>query len=360
MWQSWYGPSFSRDLPHEPICDDLCWSPTYSLASRISGSSDPSFVVTMPGAYDPRRSVIARVTMEATLFIDVLKQVQMQARGEAIFCNDAGKVVAAEEMADAKMADPKTGDVEMVSALLYPRPWAGEWMQGLISASTGAATVSGEFLVSSWRLEPPHNTTMSGPLGENLKIVIAIPASSFSDSFLQSLRVWFIACAATPVVFILVATVCNMYQRFKYSGKKKMKDMTVEELQEITRERKKDLVAFKEKKQLLHAKSAVAAGRDPKNFTKTFSFLMDVEQVAPKGVGKLIHRMSMAISGPPPKIPEGQQQLQDYEDRSHNLQNFQGGQDALADIRVERDTSEDEEGSSASGSDPGQMQIKDR
>jgi len=361
MWQSWYGPSFSRDLPHEPICDDLCWSPTYSLASRISGSSDPSMVLSMPGFYDPRRSVIARVTMEATLFIDVLKQVQMQARGEAIFCNDAGKVIAAEEMADAKMADPKTGDVEMVSALMYPRPWAGDWMQSLISTSDGSASTSGEYLVSSWRLESPHNTTMSGPLGDNLKIVIAIPASSFSDSFLQSLRVWFIACAMTPVVFILVATVCNMYLRFKFSGKKKLKDMTIEELQEMTRERKKDLIAFKEKKHLLHAKSAIAAGRDPAKLTKTVSLLMDAEPFVPKSLVNVFKRMSMAITGPMPKM-----EIEDESDDDDD--DFQGGQHALDDIRVERDAIEDadddeeeeEDRSSDENSDPDQMQIKDR
>jgi len=37
----WEGPAFARTNPHEVICDELCWRPTYALVSRVAGGPTP-------------------------------------------------------------------------------------------------------------------------------------------------------------------------------------------------------------------------------------------------------------------------------------------------------------------------------
>lgn len=229
----WSGPTFARNLWNEAVCDDICWSPTYSMAARLSGGRDPLFVSTHPRAYDPYLSVIVRVTMEASVFTDVLRQVQIQSRGEAFICTDAGVVVAAVDMANSEMADPETGDIKMVKAWQFSSPWASGVDEAMVSAGEGKTKTIGSFLVSAWKLESPHNATST--LGENLRIVVAIPSEAFADSVLTSLRWWFIATSAVPVVFIALATIITLYQRIKGAAEqKRFRHMSIEALAAIT------------------------------------------------------------------------------------------------------------------------------
>lgn len=235
MAVAWDGPSFGRNLPHEAICDELCWSPTYSLSARISGSIDPTFVGRNL-TYDAARSVIVRVTMEATIFIDVITQIQIQGHGEAFICTSEGVVVAAVEMADTETADPLTGTVRMVKAWEYPRPWAGSIDASNVAAGSGESWFSGDYIVSAWRLDSPHNSTST--LGDSLRIVVAVPSSAFADSVIQSMRYWLIAMSALPVAFILIASIVNLYLRF-CTRRRNFSDMTIAELKEMNRNRRK-------------------------------------------------------------------------------------------------------------------------
>lgn len=247
MHVAWDGPSFARDSPHEAICDELCWSPTYSLASRISGGTDPFFAHTNE-SYDPFHSVIVRVTMEATIFIDVVKQIQMRSRGEAFICTNQGRVVAAVEMADTLTADASTGIVRMVDAHEFPRTWAVELDPGMVALGDGQSKLvgDGEYLVSAWRMESPHNATAT--LGESLRIVVAIPSQVYADSVLTSLRIWFIAVSTVPVAFTVLATIANLYLRCRRKrGKQQLKDMSIEELQRVTKENQEKLRRHKQK-----------------------------------------------------------------------------------------------------------------
>jgi len=239
MRVAWDGPSFARNLPHEAICDELCWSPTYSLAARISGSIDPDFAWNKSSglAYDGFRSVVVRVTMEATIFIDVLKQVQIQSRGEAFICTKDGEVVAAVEMADTETADMTTGTVEMVKAWRFQRPWAPCLNEGMVMEGSGESKFCGDYLVSVWRLEGLLNATST--LGSSLRIVVAVPSRAFADSVLQSMRFWFIVTSAVPVVAIFFASLANLWLRFGGRGKKNFKDMSIAELKAINRTRRR-------------------------------------------------------------------------------------------------------------------------
>lgn len=233
----WSGPVFARNSPHEAVCDDLCWSPTYSLTSRIAGMTDPDFKPTNI-TFESYRSVPARVGMEAAVFVEVLKQVAKLCRGEAFICTSTGAVVAAVEMADTQVAEPETGDIGMVDAWDFPREWASLLDEDWVAEGMGTSKLTGDgmYLVSTWKMESPHLQTEA--LKDGLRFVVAIPTKAYADSVLQSLRYWFIAASALPVAFVAVAVVCNIYLRFLRKGKKQLKDMTVEELQEITKQKK--------------------------------------------------------------------------------------------------------------------------
>lgn len=254
MEVAWLGPSFGRDLPHEAICDELCWRPTYSFAARISGNADPVFFG-INRTYNPFRSMIARVTVEAAIFIDVLKQIQTQSSGEAFICTAGGTIVATSEMSEAMAADPETGAVKMLNAWQYPRGWANEEVLSMqvVKAGDGESMIVGDQIVSVWKLKSPFNATAA--LEDSLRIVIAVPSGAFADSVLQSMRFWFIAVAAMPVVFLFAAAFVNIYTRFcTRRGARQFKDMTLAELKAMNKKRLKA-------KKLGRSKSFMAGGR---------------------------------------------------------------------------------------------------
>lgn len=250
LGMAWDGPSFSRDLPHEAICDELCWSPTYSVSARISGGLDPQFVFNNR-TYDHYRSSIVRVTMEATVFIDVLREIQMASRGEAFVCTASGVIIAAVDMADTQTSDAATGVVRMAKAWEYPRDWSVLLDASMVSTGDGQKklTAAGDYLVSAWVLDSPHNATTT--LSESLRVVIAIPTESFADSVIQSLRYWFITTSVLPVAFVTLGVIFNVYLRFFKRGERQLKNMTIQELQEITRQKKDAILRHKAREEQL-------------------------------------------------------------------------------------------------------------
>merc|ERR1711988_1433832 len=154
LLQEWYGPFFSRNFAHEAICDEMCWSPSYSLSARIAGNTDPTFqpenYATIRGnasnwsnvtieipQYDAYTAVIVRITMQATVLVDVIRQIETGTRGEAFICTDDGLLVAAINMADAQTADMTTGEIAMTKAWEYGRPWASALDPNTVSAGEG-------------------------------------------------------------------------------------------------------------------------------------------------------------------------------------------------------------------------------
>lgn len=299
---AWDGPSFSRNLPHEAICDELCWSPTYSLAARISGGVDPVFVG-LNQTYDAYRSVVARVTMEATIFVDVLTQVQIQSHGEAFICTDDGTVVAAVEMADTETADLSTGTVRMVKAWEFERPWASGLDDMMVGSGTGKSKVFNDFLVSAWKMSSPHSATDT--LGDSLRLVVAVPWSAFADSVLQSMRWWFVVTSALPVVFIVLAAMVNLYLRFKSKGAKSFKEMTIAELKAINR-RRRSMSSLRKSKSFL--------GRSRSNLTRGLS-----------------RSLSRSFSGGDPDSPKGGSMMTNWLVRRQTKSNLHE-QKALADV----------------------------
>jgi hypothetical protein len=233
----WTGPAFSRDLPHEAICDELCWSPTFSLTARISGTVDPR-TVGFAGSYSQYRSFVARVTLEATVFVDILRTVQVQSRGEAVICTNDGTVVAAVDMASAQFADAMSGDVGMVKIWDFPRNWSSAIKPALVDSASGDSIIEGGYLVSAWRLDSPFQPNLTGvmdSLGDKLRLVIAIHQDAFADAMIHSLRFWFIVVSALPVAFVVVMVIVNLYSRFCVPNKMKPQDLTFEEMQRAAR-----------------------------------------------------------------------------------------------------------------------------
>jgi len=265
---AWDGPSFGRNLPYEAICDELCWSPTYSVSSRISGTIDASFVG-RNDTFDAARSVIVRVTMEATIFIDAIKQIQIQGHGEAFICTNEGVVVAAVEMADTETADPLTGTVRMVKAWEYLRPWASSIDEARVAVGSGESWFSGDFIVSAWRMESPHNSTST--LGDSLRIVVAVPSSAFADSVLQSMRFWFMVTSALPVAFILIASIVNLYLRFCARGRRDFAHMTIAELKATNRNRRKISSLQRSRTSLWGSEGEEGRGSMRRTLSRTFS-----------------------------------------------------------------------------------------
>merc|ERR1711988_2067684 len=64
----------------------------------------------------------------------------------------------------------------------------------------------------------------------------------YADSVLQTLRYWFIATSAIPVVYCLIAAGYNIWIRYLRKTKRDLKDMNIEELKDIAR-KKKDAIA---------------------------------------------------------------------------------------------------------------------
>lgn len=238
----WHGPEFSRDLPHEAICDELCWSPIFSLTSRISGDIDPriaSSALANDAFYD-YRSYVARVTMEAKVFVEILRTVQVQLRGEAIICTFDGTIVAAVDMAKAQAADENSGAVRMVKIWDFPADWSSIVDEGMLSSGNGDTVLHSRYLVSAWKLESPFEPNISDvmdALGDELRLVVAIHQDAFADAMINSMRFWFIVVSALPVVFVVVMVVANLFSRYCLSNKMQQSDLTYEEMQRMARSR---------------------------------------------------------------------------------------------------------------------------
>jgi hypothetical protein len=191
--------------------------------------------------------------MVATLFIDVLKSVEQQCRGEAFICSTNGDVVAAVEMADTETADGLSGTVQMVKAWNYRRPWAAGLNANGVIFAAGDSVLVGDTLVSVWPLDSPLTATAS--LGDSLRIVIAVPTDAYGDPIFLSLRYWFMMVCALPVAFILVGVFHNCWFRFIRKGSKALKDMTIEELAAVTKMQKEAIAAHKKAEKEKNAKA---------------------------------------------------------------------------------------------------------
>jgi hypothetical protein len=237
----WVGPEFSRNLPHEGICDELCWSPTFSLAARISGHIDPRVAYsTRNEPYLFYRSFVARVTMEATVFLDVLRTVQNRTRGEAVICTDDGTVVAAVDMALAQDADLNSGAIQMVKLWQLAFNWSSGLTENVVREASGGTETHSGYLVSVWKLNSPFDTNYTGvmdKLGEKLRIVVAIHQDAFADTTINSMSWYFIIVSLLPVVFVVLMSFANLYYRYCVSSKHEQEDLTMEEIQRLASSR---------------------------------------------------------------------------------------------------------------------------
>jgi hypothetical protein len=179
--------------------------------------------------------------MEATLFLDTLRTVQVQTRGEAVITTDDGTVVASVDMALAQKADPNSGAIEMVKIWEFASNWAAGVSEEVVRSGSGGTELHSGYLVSAWKMNNPFepNSTIGvmDDLGEKLRIVIAIHQDAFADAMIHSLRVWFIVVSMLPVAFIILMSIANLYYRFCVSNKPEQEDLTMQEMQRLARSR---------------------------------------------------------------------------------------------------------------------------
>jgi len=245
--QLWYGPSFLHDLPHEADCEELCWSPTYAFVARVAAGRVPleqaAGQVADLGAADedeesmeaitstvttttststplpPLPSVLVRAAINAGELQKVAAAVEEIARAEVFICTDKNELVAASDMADVMYVDDATGILRPAFVSELARPWVIEQVgeeeslgDFVRKARDDRSFEAGGYRVSSHILAGSTSGTAS--LGVVLRLIIAVPGSSFIDSALGAVVMPALAASATPFAVVFLLTALAAYLKF--------------------------------------------------------------------------------------------------------------------------------------------------
>jgi len=219
----WEGPAFARENPHEVVCGDLCWLPTYAfvgmvpfgaayanMSSVVEGSGVGVKVLDEVPLSPPVPKILVRAAMDATALQEVAVKAEELSRGEVMLCTSEGNLLAASDMADAIRVDAVSGLVQAAKVWEIDRPWAsGITAAWIDKARADSSFVNDRYRISVWPLGGSRDATRS--LGENLRVVLAVRGDAFLDSVLGPLLPWSIATGTTPAIILVLFTLLAAY-----------------------------------------------------------------------------------------------------------------------------------------------------
>jgi len=245
---AWYGLSFLQDLPHESDCADMCWSPAYTHVGRVGagrsrklewpwvGSQVTTTVTTKAAALGlvettttvsttttsttpspPLPTVIVRAAIDAVQLQKVAEQSEKISRGEVFICTESGELVAGSDMADIIRVDPETGAIRPRALADLDRPWVmkgdSEQMGTFVRKAYPDRTYGQlGYRVSAHVLKGFTEETRT--LGDDLRLVIAVPNESFVDDVIGNLVTLSLGTSAAPLAVVLLLTLWSGYLKF--------------------------------------------------------------------------------------------------------------------------------------------------
>lgn len=199
----WNGPTFVHYRPHEVICDDLCWLPSFSLVARVAGGPE--------GHDDVSPPPIVRVSVDVKALQEVVRLTQAHSRGYAVVCSSDGVVLAAADMEDAVHVDLQNGTVTMVRVWEIDSSWAPAAKADFIASAPKQEDIreEGGRRITAWSLECLRNSTSLKGV-EDLRLVLAVPKDAFIDELIGPLVPVAIGLTVAPfaIVFLLMLHAC--------------------------------------------------------------------------------------------------------------------------------------------------------
>jgi len=181
---------------------------TTTTVSTTTTSTTPS---------PPLPTVIVRAAIDAVQLQKVAEQSEKISRGEVFICTESGELVAGSDMADIIRVDLVTGAIRPRALADLDRPWVmkGDAEQmGMFVRKAYPDRTYGQlgYRVSAHVLKGFTEETRT--LGDDLRLVIAVPNESFVDDVIGNLVPLSLFTSAAPLAVVLLLTLWSGYLKF--------------------------------------------------------------------------------------------------------------------------------------------------
>jgi len=204
---TWVGPTLLHERGHLQSCRTFCWHRGLSLVTRVYVNSTMGGSVPAP---------VVRISLDVEHLLAALARVEQISQGEAMICTREGAILASTDMANTVWVDRHSGVIRSADTWEFPRQWA-KGIDRVIVADADRTLVSmGSMRVSVWPLD--GSDYGAAALGSLLRMVVAVPTNTVSDSVFDAMFVPTVVVAALPVLAVVLLTLRGMVLRWRGGG----------------------------------------------------------------------------------------------------------------------------------------------